>query len=212
MPLIAGNWKMNLNHLKNLLLVQKLALAKCYKRVEVWCCPPLTHIRSVQTMIDGDQLCWCTAPRTCPRTRPAPTPASVGGAMLAKLGCSYVVVGPLGAPRAARRGRRAGQQEGAAALKPASCPILCVGEGLEVREAGGHVEHTTAQLKAALKKVPAEQVADDGDRLRAGVGDRHRPGRRPADAQEVCAALRQTVAGLYGEEAAGQVRCSTAAR
>ena len=63
-------------------------------------------------------------------------------------------------------------------------PILCVGEGLEVRQAGEHVAHTTAQLDAALEGVTADRVAAGRrrrrrDRLRARVGDRHGRGRDP---------------------------------
>jgi triosephosphate isomerase len=78
-PLIAGNWKMNLNHLEAIALVQKLAFAlpeKYYKRVEVAVLPPFTDIRSVQTLIDGDRLKMVQGRRTCRRTCQVPTPAT----------------------------------------------------------------------------------------------------------------------------------------
>ncbi|MGH3615362.1 MAG: triose-phosphate isomerase, partial [Pseudonocardia sp.] len=95
-PLIAGNWKMNLNHLEAIALVQKLAFAlpeKYYKKVEVAVLPPFTHIRSIQTMIDGDGLLLVHgAQDLSPHDKGAYT-GDVSGAMLAKLGCRYVVVG-----------------------------------------------------------------------------------------------------------------------
>ena len=97
-----------------------------------------------------------------------------------------------------------------AALRHGLVPILCVGEGLEVREAGTHVAHCTAQLDAALEGVTAEQLAaGDGarrDRLRAGLGDRHRRVATPADAQEVCGALRSRLAERFGPDTAAVVR------
>ena len=60
-PLMAGNWKMNLNHLEAVHLVQKLALILADKkhdhaRAEVAVLPPYTDLRSVQTLVDGDRL------------------------------------------------------------------------------------------------------------------------------------------------------------
>src|SRR5215217_728415 len=85
-PLMAGNWKMNLNHQEAVVLVQKLAWTLSdkrhdYGRAEVVVCPPFTDIRSVQTLVDGDRLSISYAAQ------------EVSAAMLAKLGCSYVVVG-----------------------------------------------------------------------------------------------------------------------
>ena len=79
--------------------------------------------------------------------------------MLAALACQYVDGRALGAPGASRRGRRLVAAKVQAALGTASCPILCVGEGLEIRQAGGHVPHCTAQLDASLDGLTAEQVA-----------------------------------------------------
>jgi len=93
-----------------------------------------------------------------------------------------------------------------AALRNGLTPILCVGEGLEIREADGHVSHCTAQLDNALAKVTAEQVA--------GLVIAYEPiwaigtGRvaTPADAQEVCGSLRSRVAELYDQATADSVR------
>src|SRR5690606_39310743 len=59
-PLMAGNWKMNLNHLEAIAVVQKLAFSltdEDFERVDVAVLPPFTDIRSVQTLVDGDKLC-----------------------------------------------------------------------------------------------------------------------------------------------------------
>ncbi|WP_016701244.1 triose-phosphate isomerase [Actinoalloteichus spitiensis] len=208
-PLIAGNWKMNRNHLEAIGLTQKVAFAlpeKYFEKVEVAVLPPFTDLRSVQTLVDGDKLrLKYGAQDLSPHDSGAYT-GDVSGAMLAKLGCTYVVVG-----HSERREYHAEDDDLVnrkvrAALKHGLRPILCVGEPLEVREAGGHVEHTTAQLVAGLKGLRAEQVAD--------VVVAYEPvwaigtGRvaTPADAQEVCAAIRSALATKYGDEVAGQVR------
>lgn len=60
-PLIAGNWKMNLDHLQAIAFVQKLAWSlkdakHDYAEAEVAVFPPATDIRSVQTLVSADKL------------------------------------------------------------------------------------------------------------------------------------------------------------
>ncbi len=208
-PLIAGNWKMNLNHLEALALVQKLAFAlpaKYFDAVEVAVLPPFTDLRSVQTLVAGDNLLVRYGAQDLSAEDSGAYTGDVSGTMLAKLGASYVVVGH------SERREHHGEDDPVvaakvrAALRHDLVPILCVGEGLDVREAGGHVEHCNAQLLAALEGLPAEQVAT--------VVLAYEPiwaigtGRvaTPADAQEVCGALRTALAGRYGEETAEAVR------
>src|SRR5881398_3900350 len=96
MPLMAGNWKMNLNHLEAIALVQKLAYTlddKDFDAVEVVVLPPFTDLRSVQTLVDGDKLrIGYGAQDLSPHDSGAYT-GDISGAMLAKLGCTYVLVG-----------------------------------------------------------------------------------------------------------------------
>src|SRR5919106_6872076 len=96
MPLIAGNWKMNRNHLEAIALVQKVAFAlpeKYYDKVEVAVLPPFTDIRSVQTLIDGDKLLLTFGAQDISPHDSGAYTGDVSGPMLAKLGCSYVTVG-----------------------------------------------------------------------------------------------------------------------
>jgi triosephosphate isomerase len=208
-PLMAANWKMNLNHLEAIALVQKLAFTFTdadYDAVEVAVLPPFTDIRSVQTMVDGDRLrLKYGAQDLSPHDSGAHT-GDISGAMLAKLGCSYVTVG--------HSERRQNHHEGddvvaaklAAAYRHGLAPILCVGEPLEIRQEGNQVAHTTAQLRAALDGVAAAQartlVVAYEPIWAIGTGEVA----TPQDAQEVCAALRSTLDELYTEDLADGVR------
>ncbi|MBB3665801.1 MULTISPECIES: triose-phosphate isomerase [Prauserella salsuginis group] len=208
-PLVAGNWKMNLNHLEAIALVQKIAFSlpeKYYSKVDVAVIPPFTDIRSVQTLVDGDKLLLTYGAQDVSQHASGAYTGEVSASMLAKLGCTYVVVG-----HSERREHHAETDEVVgkkvrAALKNDLTPILCVGEPLEVREAGDHISHTTTQLIEALKGLKTEQVAD--------VVVAYEPvwaigtGRvaTPADAEEVCAALRNALAEKYGADLAGGVR------
>jgi triosephosphate isomerase len=208
-PLMAGNWKMNLNHLEAIALVQKLAFTLSdadLDDVDVVVLPPFTDLRSVQTLVDGDRLrLGYGAQDLSPHDAGAYT-GDVSGVMLAKLGCSYAVVG-----HSERREYHAESDEVVnakvhAALRNGIAPIVCVGEPLEVRRAGGHVAHATAQLRAALAGVPADRAGDVVVAYEPvwaiGTGEVA----TPQDAQEVCGALRATLGDLYEAGVAEAVR------
>ena len=208
-PLIAGNWKMNLNHLEAIALVQKLAFAlpeKYFAKVEVVVLPPFTALRSVQALIEGDKLLVGYGAQDLSPKDSGPYTGDVSGPMLAKLDCSYVVVGH------SERREHHGEDDGVvaskvrAALRNGLVPILCVGEGLEIREAGGHLAHSTGQLRAALRGLSAEQVRTVVVAYEPiwaiGTGRVATPG----DAQEVCGELRMALADKYGTAVADDVR------
>src|ERR687893_242432 len=150
-PLMAGNWKMNLNHLEANLLVQKLAASLTEKQltdVETVVLPPFTDIRSVQTLVDGDKLLiGYGAQDLSPHAGGAYT-GDISGAMLAKLGCTYVVVGHSERRQYHHEDDALVNAKIKAAFAAGLKPIFCVGEGLEVREACGHVAHCTDQIDA----------------------------------------------------------------
>ncbi len=213
-PLIAGNWKMHLTHLEAIGLVQKVAFSLKepeLEAAEVVVVPPFTALRSVQTLVQGDKLEIGFGAQDLSAQDSGAYTGEVSGAMLAALGCSYVVIG-----HSERRALHAETDEVVAskvqaALRHGLVPVLCVGEGLEVRQAGTHVAHTTAQLDAALSGLSAEQLAgpDGGGVVVAyepvwaiGTGEVA----TPADAQEVCGAIRARLAERFGPETAEVVR------
>ncbi|HEX8769006.1 MAG TPA: triose-phosphate isomerase, partial [Jatrophihabitans sp.] len=162
MPLIAGNWKMNLNHLEAIALVQKVAFSlkpQHFEAVEVVVLPPFTDIRSVQTLVDGDKLALrYGAQDLSPHAAGAYT-GDISGGMLAKLGCSYVVVGHSERREYHQEDDELVNAKVKAAYANGLTPILCVGERLKVREAGEQVSHCLSQLSAGLAGVSAEQAA-----------------------------------------------------
>ncbi|WBB80131.1 triose-phosphate isomerase [Micromonospora sp. WMMD882] len=208
-PLMAGNWKMNLNHLEANLLLQKLAASLGEKQltdVEVVVLPPFTDLRTVQTAVDGDKLLIGYGAQDLSPYQSGAYTGDIAGPMLAKLGCSYVAVG--------HSERRAYHHEDdalvnakvAAALANGLTPILCIGEGLEVREELRHVPHCCDQLDAALRGLTAEQVTKVVVAYEPvwaiGTGKTA----TPEDAQEVCGAVRKRLAETFDQATADQVR------
>jgi triosephosphate isomerase (TIM) len=209
MPLIAGNWKMNLNHLEAIALVQKLAFSLAeplFDRVEVVVLPPFTDLRSVQTLVDGDRLLLRYGAQDVSAHVAGAFTGEISGAMLAKLGCSYVVIGHSERRQYHGETDELVNHKVRAAYAVEVTPILCVGEGLEVRESGEHVAHTLAQLDGALVDVTAEQarslVVAYEPVWAIGTGKVA----TPEDAQEVCSAIRTRLAELYSGSLADGVR------
>jgi triosephosphate isomerase len=208
-PLMAGNWKMNLNHLEAIALVQKLAFSLDERQlgaVETVVLPPFTAIRSVQTLVDGDKLLIGYGAQDLSPYRSGAYTGDISGPMLAKLGCSYVVVGHSERRQYHYEDDAIVNAKVAAALASDIAPLLCVGEGLEIREAAAQVPHCCEQLDAALDGLRADQVTRVVVAYEPvwaiGTGKTA----SPEDAQEVCAALRSRLSSAFGAETADAVR------
>jgi triosephosphate isomerase len=208
-PLIAGNWKMNLNHLEAIAVTQKLAYSledRDYDAVEVVVLPPFTDLRSVQTLVDGDRLRLLYGAQDISTAASGAYTGEISGSMLAKIGCTYVVIG--------HSERRANHNENdsivnakiKSALANELKPILCVGEELAIREAGTHVAYVLDQLRNALKgfhKPDLKKIVIAYEPVWAiGTGKTA----TPEDAQEVCAAIRTELRKIGSDEIADNCR------
>jgi triosephosphate isomerase len=208
---MAGNWKMNLDHLQATHLVQKLDWTlrdakHDYGSVEVAVLVPFTDLRSVQTLIDGDKLLLKHGAQDLSVHDSGAYTGEISGEFLSKLGCTYVTVG-----HSERRQYHAEDDAVVAAKVKAAyrhglTPILCCGEGLEVRNQGRQVKHVLAQVDAALNGISSEQVRSIVIAYEPiwaiGTGEVA----TPADAQEVCSAIRTRLAELYSGDIADAIR------
>ena len=206
---MAGNWKMNLNHLEAIAVAQKLVYSlsdKDYDAVDIAILPPFTDIRSIQTLIDGDRLRLLYGAQDVSPENGGDFTGDISGSMLSKLGCTFVVVG--------HSERRAIHQEDdavvnkkiRAALAHDLIPIFCVGEELPIRESGAHVSHVIRQVRAGLEgftKPELKKVVIAYEPVWAiGTGKTA----TPEDAQEVCAAIREEVGVIGSPEIAAGMR------
>jgi triosephosphate isomerase len=210
-PLMAGNWKMNLNHQEAVVLVQKLAWTlndkkHDYAKAEVVVLPPFTDIRTVQTLVDGDQLSIGYGAQDVSAHESGAYTGEISAAMLAKLGCTYVVVGHSERREYHEESDALVNAKAKAALAAGMTPIVCVGEPLPIRQEGQQVPYTLAQLDGSLAGFSAEQI---GGLVVAyepvwaiGTGEVA----TPDDAQEVCAAIRERIREVHGDAAADGVR------
>jgi triosephosphate isomerase len=210
-PLISGNWKMHLNHFEATALVQKLVYEltpEDYDATDVSIHPPFTDIRTVQTyfLAEKDPIPIAIGAQSCHWEDKGAFTGEVSPEMLAKLDVAYVIAG-----HSERRALFGETDETVnlkvqAILRHGMTPIVCVGETLEEREAGGTEGKVTGQVTAGLGGLSSDQVA--------GLVIAYEPiwaigtGRTatPDDAQAVCAAIRMTVRELHGGDAADAVR------
>ncbi|WP_405098779.1 triose-phosphate isomerase [Micromonospora sp. NBC_01412] len=208
-PLMAGNWKMNLNHFEANGLVQKLAASLTEKQltdVECVVLPPFTDLRSVQTAVDGDKVLIGYGGQDLSPYQSGAYTGDISGAMLAKLGCTYVVVGHSERRQYHHEDDALVNDKVTAALANGLTPILCIGEGLDVREQLRHVPHCCDQLDGALRGLTHEQVTKVVVAYEPvwaiGTGKTA----TPEDAQEVCGEVRKRLVETFDQTTADQVR------
>ena len=210
-PLMAGNWKMNLDHLEGTHLVQKLAWTLTdakhdYDQVEVVVVPPFTDLRSVQTLVDADKLGIAYGAQDISEHTSGAYTGEISGAMLAKLGVTYAVVGHSERREYHHEDDALIGRKAAAAIANGITPIICVGEGLDIREQGTHVEYVTGQIEGVFANLDADQAAKVVVAYEPvwaiGTGQVA----TPEDAQEVCAAIRAKLAELYTADLADATR------
>ena len=208
-PLFSGNWKMNLNHFEAIQCVQKLSylLTKDdYAAVDVSVHPPFTDIRSVQTVIDADELLMQLGAQHCHWEEKGAFTGEIAPAFLAKLHVKYVIVGHSERRELFGETDEMVHKKVAAVLANQMTPIMCVGETLDERETGQTEGKVLAQVAAGLVGRKPEQVSSMVIAYEPvwAIGT----GRNATaeDAQAVCAAIRAEVGRMFGAEAAAQIR------
>jgi triosephosphate isomerase len=208
-PLISGNWKMNLNHFEAIQTVQKLHYSlpkEVYDRVDVSVHPPFTDIRSVQTVIEADDLELLLGAQHCHWEDKGAFTGEVSPVFLAKLDVDLVVCGHSERRDLFGETDEMVNKKVHAILRHGMTPIMCCGESLAEREAGETEGKVLAQVAAGLDGLTAEQVASMVVAYEPiwaiGTGKTA----TADDAQTVCQAIRLAVGARFGADAASAVR------
>ncbi len=208
-PLIAGNWKMNLDHLQAIAFVQKLAwnlkdAKHDFSSVEVAVFPPFTDLRSVQTLVSADKLPLAYGAQDVSAQDSGAYTGEISGAFLSQLECQYVLIG-----HSERRTLHGEDDEQVAAkvtaaIKHNLVPIICVGETAADLELHGPSAVPVAQLKTALSGVSnaADIVVAYEPVWAIGSGQ----AATPEQAEQVAAQLRNVLKETLGEDVAAKTR------
>lgn len=210
-PIIAGNWKMNCNHLEAVDLINKLRWKLTdYEydpaRVECALIVPYTDIRTVQTLVESDKLPFTFGAQNVSSHKNGAYTGEISVDMLSKLRCTYVVLGHSERRQYHRETDVIVNQKAQRVFDEGMIPIVCVGERLDVRKAGRQVPFVLEQLRWCLSDLSASQVASMVIAYEPvwaiGTGEVA----TPLDAQQVCNGIRRYVEELLGSAAAEQVR------
>jgi len=208
-PLIAGNWKMNLDHLQAIAFVQKLAwnlkdAKHDFAAVEVAVFPPFTDLRSVQTLVSADKLPVVFGAQDVSAHDSGAFTGEISGAFLAQLECTYVLIG-----HSERRTLHAENDEEVAAkvtaaVKHGLVPIICVGETAADLELHGPSAVPVAQLRTALSGIDsaADIVVAYEPVWAIGSGQ----AATPEQAEQVAAQLRLVLSETLGQDVADKTR------
>ena len=208
-PIIAGNWKMNKTIGEAVVLAQ--GISNQYEEGwEDWCnivvCPPYVDLKPVKTVFEFDKTPIAVGAQNVHWEAAGAFTGEISPAMIAEIGCKYCIVG-----HSERREMFGETNEGVnrkvkALLEARITPIMCVGESLAVRDEGTYIDYVCAQVRAGLAGLAPAEVRDCVVAYEPiwAIGT----GRTatPEQAQEVCAAIRATLAELADTETAGKVR------
>ncbi|MEK9578175.1 MAG: triose-phosphate isomerase [Aquiluna sp.] len=203
-PFIAGNWKMNLDHLQAIALIQKLCWTlndanHDWDKVEVAVFPPFTSLRSAQTLIEAERFEVRLGAQDISAQDAGAFTGEVSGSMLAKLDAQYVLIGHSERRQYHSETNEVVNAKVAAAFKHGITPVICVGETLEELETQGQSAVPVAQTIAALsghEKLSDFIIAYEPV-WAIGTGKVA----TPKEAEDVAAAIRAALQENFGEEA-----------
>lgn len=208
-PLIAGNWKMNLDHLEAIKNIQKLTFAlpkEYYEKVDIAVLAPFTDLRSIQTVVNGEKMkISYGAQNVAPQEKGAYT-GDISAPMLAKLGCEWVIVGHSEHRQYHHETSDLVSQKAQIAHENGIKPIVCVGESLDIRESGSYLDYIVDQARNSLEGLNTQQLRDTVLAYEPVWAIGTGKAASPNDAQEVCKALRELVTRLSDEDTAASMR------
>ena len=208
-PIMAGNWKSNLDHLEAIQLVQQFNYhleTEDYDATDVVVVPAFTALRSIQTLIEGDRMSVQLGAQNCHWENSGAFTGEVSPPMLSRLKVQYVICGHSERRTLFGESDEIVNQKVHAVLANGMTPIMCVGESEEQRAAGEAAAVVSGQVRAGLGGVSAEQVAGMVIAYEPiwaiGTGKTATSG----DAQEMCATVRDVVRQEYDGAVAEAVR------
>ncbi|HEX7560899.1 MAG TPA: triose-phosphate isomerase [Candidatus Humimicrobiaceae bacterium] len=206
-PLIAGNWKMNLTHLEAIQFIQDLGYEfKNKNNIDVCICPPFTALRSVKNIIDADKLSIKIGAQNMHWEESGAFTGEISPSMIAALGMDYVIIGHSERREYFFETNDIVNKKVKIAFKHSLKPIMCVGESLAIRESGKAKEFVLGQVTECLKDMDIKNIFDLTIAYEPiwaiGTGKNATSN----DANDMCSAIRNKVADLYNNSAAELLR------
>lgn len=205
--LVAGNWKMNCTYTEAVNLAQQLSYAcEDWDQIDVCVCPPFTALRGVSNVIDFDRARFKVGAQNVYFEKAGAYTGEISPGMLKDLDCEYCIIGHSERREYLGETDEMVNKKAQALLDEGIIPIVCVGEPVDVYDAGKTHEYVCGQVEAALSGLALTGVQDIVVAYEPiwAIGTGKVP--IPEEAQDVCAAIRQSVAKVLGEEQAQKTR------
>jgi triosephosphate isomerase len=161
-PIMAANWKMNKNHIEAIHFVEEFrnrVEQKAINRSDIVICPPFTALRSVQTVLDAEDLEFKLGAQNMYSEDSGAFTGEVSGPMLTKLGVKYVILGHSERRDYFQESDETVNLKVKAAFRNGMTPICCVGESLREREEGFTNQKVEWQIVHSLEGLTSEQIA-----------------------------------------------------
>lgn len=206
--LMAGNWKMNKTMSEAIVLTQQLCnqYNRKWDNVDIVVCPPAIDIKSVYTVIDFDKTKIAVGAQNVHWEESGAFTGEISIPMIKEAGCEFCIVGHSERREMFNETDTSVNLKVKALIEADIAPIVCVGESLSMRDSGDYVGFIVAQVRAALAGL------DEADMKKVVIA--YEPiwaigtGRTatPEQAEEVCAAIRATIADMFGKGAADACR------
>ena len=207
--LIAGNWKMNNTVPEAVVLAQEISNRierDWLEEVDVAVCPPYVDLKPVKGVFEFDRVNIAVGAQNVYWEPKGAFTGEISIEMIKNIGCAYCIVGHSERRHLFGETNEQVNLKARALVEAAIAPIICVGEPLSVRDEGVYIDYVTSQVRAAYAGM------DEADAAKTVVA--YEPvwaigtGRTatPEQAEEVCAAIRATLADLFGSDLAEQVR------
>lgn len=204
-PIIAGNWKMYKTLSEAVDFVEQVkSQVPANDKVEAVVCSPALFLPTLVEAAKGTDLA-IGAQNMHFETEGAFT-GEISPTQLADIHVQYVVLGHSERREYFNETDEAVNKKAHAAFAHNLVPIICVGETLEEREAGQTVSKVSSQVKAAIKDLSSEQVAQAVIAYEPiwaiGTGKTA----TAEDANEVCGEVRHAIAEEISAEVAEKTR------
>lgn len=206
--LMAGNWKMNKTMSEAIVLTQQLCnqYNRKWDNVDIVVCPPAIDIKSVYTVIDFDKTKIAVGAQNVHWEESGAFTGEISIPMIKEAGCEFCIVGHSERREMFNETDTSVNLKVKALIEADIAPIVCVGESLSMRDSGDYVAFIVAQVRAALAGL------DEADMKKVVIA--YEPiwaigtGRTatPEQAEEVCAAIRATIADMFGKGVADACR------
>ncbi len=202
--IVAGNWKMNMTPAKAVELINSLKETINSEQVDVVVCPTFVCLPAVLEAVKGTNI--AVGAQNMHFEENGAYTGEISPSMLTELGVKYVILGHSERRQYFAETNETVNKKTLKAIEHGLVPVVCVGESLEERQQGITIDLVRLQTKIALKDVKAEDaknVVIAYEPIWAiGTGMTA----TSAQAEEVCAAIRQVVCEIYNQEVADAVR------